>query len=202
MASLDLGHLARQAVRFAALWVALAVAAPAPAASLAEPHPVTARLVPELSAVAPGTTLWVDLHLDIAPGWHTYWRNPGDSGLPTEVSWALPSGFSAGEIVWPVPEQFVVNGLGNYGYRDAVDLLVPITVGQDVKPGNMARLDAAVSWLVCSDICIPGDAKLALALPIAAGPGNSDPAAKELFAICRSPLPSRHASPQARGSCG
>ncbi|HEY4470192.1 MAG TPA: protein-disulfide reductase DsbD domain-containing protein [Stellaceae bacterium] len=159
------------------------------AGSATDPHPVTARLLPELSAIAPGATLWVDLHLEIAPGWHTYWRNPGDSGLPTEVAWTLPPGFDAGDIVWPVPERFVVEGLGNYGYRDAVDLLIPITVGQDVKPGETARIEAAVSWLVCSDICIPGDAKLAFALPVAATPAPPDPAATELFAAARSRLP-------------
>ena len=150
---------------------------------------MTARLVPELSAVAPGATLWIDLHLDIAPGWHIYWRNPGDSGLPTEIAWTLPAGFTAGDIVWPVPEHFVVEGLGNYGYRDAVDLLIPITVGQDVKPGATARVEAAASWLVCSDICIPGDAKLALALPVSAAPLPPDPAATGLFAAARSRLP-------------
>ena len=190
MAFLGLRHLARQALWFAAVFaVGLAAAIPALAGSATNPHPVTARLLPELSAIARGATLWVDLHLDIAPGWHTYWRNPGDSGLPTEIAWTLPAGFDAGDIVWPVPERFVVEGLGNYGYRDTVDLLIPITVGQDVKPGETARLDAAVSWLVCSDICIPGDAKLALALPVAAIPAAPDPAATELFAAARSRLP-------------
>ncbi|TMJ78732.1 MAG: thiol:disulfide interchange protein, partial [Alphaproteobacteria bacterium] len=188
MARLGLRYLARQAVRFAAVFaIALAAGLPASAGSATDPHPVTARLVSELSAVAPGATLWIDLHLDIAPGWHTYWRNPGDSGLPTEIAWTLPAGFNAGDIVWPVPERFVVEGLGNYGYRDAVDLLIPITVGQDVKLGATAHLDAVASWLVCSDICIPGDAQLALALPIAAA--APDPAATGLFAAARSRLP-------------
>jgi len=190
MSFLNQIRLARLAVRLAVVFaLGLAVGAPASAGPATEPHPVTARLVPELAATAPGATLWVDLHLDIAPGWHTYWRNPGDSGLPTEIAWTLPPGFSAGDIVWPVPERFVVEGLGNYGYRDTVDLLIPIAVGQDVKPGEAARLEAAASWLVCSDICIPGEAKLALALPVAAKPAPPDPAATELFAAARSHLP-------------
>jgi thiol:disulfide interchange protein DsbD len=190
MSFLNQIRLARLAVRLAVVFaLGLAVGAPASAGPATEPHPVTARLVLELAATAPGATLWVDLHLDIAPGWHTYWRNPGDSGLPTEIAWTLPPGFSAGDIVWPVPERFVVEGLGNYGYRDTVDLLIPIAVGQDVKPGEAARLEAAASWLVCSDICIPGEAKLALALPVAAKPAPPDPAATELFAAARSHLP-------------
>src|SRR5947209_13140595 len=136
MTRLGLLYLARQAARFAAVFaIALAAALPASAGPATDPHPVTARLVPELSAVAPGATLWIDLHLDIAPGWHTYWRNPGDSGLPTEIAWTLPPGFAAAAIVWPVPERFVASGIGNYGYSRAVDLLVPIGVPQQLDPG-------------------------------------------------------------------
>src|ERR671938_537756 len=106
---LALGRLAALAATVVAL-AAPALAAP-PTAPL---DPVKARLVPETAAIALGQTLWVDLHLDIARGWHTYWRNPGDAGLPTEIAWALPRGLSAGEIAWPTPERFVVEGLGNY----------------------------------------------------------------------------------------
>ena len=179
----------RTALRFTALIGGLMLAA-APLARAAAPvEPVAARLVPEAAGIAPGATLWVDLHLDIAPGWHTYWRNPGDSGLPTEIAWTLPAGFAAGDIVWPVPERFVVGTLGNYGYRDAVDLLVPITASQDVEPGSAARFEAHATWLVCSEICVPGEAKLALALPVGLIPAMPDPAAAALFAAARSHLP-------------
>src|SRR5438046_10750530 len=143
MARLGFRYLARQAARFAAVFtIALAAALPASAGSATDPHPVTARLVPELAAVAPGATLWVDLHLDIAPGWHTYWRNPGDSGLPTEIAWELPAGFSAGEAAWPTPERFVVGAIGNYGYQGAADLLVPITAPADLQPGDTVHIAA------------------------------------------------------------
>src|SRR5437763_16059824 len=122
--------------------MALVGAAPARAAGLPATHPVVARLVSETAAVAPGTTLWLDLHLDIASGWHTYWRNPGDSGLPTEIAWKLPAGFAAGEIAWPVPEHFVVGTLGNYGYAGATDLLVPIVTPAKLDPGGVARFEA------------------------------------------------------------
>jgi thiol:disulfide interchange protein len=164
---------------------------PAPAAApTVQSDPVAAKLVPEFGAAAPGTTLWVDLHLDIAEGWHTYWRNPGDSGLPTEIAWTLPPGFTAGDIQWPVPERFVSGGIGNYGYSRAVDLLVPIAVPKDAAQGTEARLQADATWLVCSEICIPGEAKLALTLPI--GPASPpDPSTAELFAAARSHVPKR-----------
>ena len=150
---------------------------------------VRAELVAETTSLAPASTLWVDLHLAIKPGWHVYWRNPGDSGLPTTIDWELPSGFSAGAISWQVPERFVQGGIGNYGYAGSSDLLVPITIPKDVGIGGTAVLSAEASWLVCADICIPGGAKLSLNLPIAAGPAAPDPAAAELFAAIRRQLP-------------
>ena len=119
---------------------------------------VKAELVAEASAIAAGETLWLDLHLQIRPGWHIYWRNPGDSGLPTKIDWHLPAGFSAGSISWPVPEHFVQNGIGNYGYAGETDLLVPIALPKDLAAGQTVDLDAEASWLACADICIPGGA--------------------------------------------
>src|SRR6516162_9906984 len=109
---------------------------------------VRAELVAETTSLAPASTLWVDLHLAIKPGWHVYWRNPGDSGLPTTIDWRLPSGFSAGNISWPAPEHFVKNGVGNYGYAGSADLLVPITAPKELTAGETAALKAEASWLV------------------------------------------------------
>ena len=101
------------------------------------------------ASIAPGETLWVDLRLAVKPGWHVYWRNPGDSGLPTAIDWKLPSGFSAGQINWPVPEHFAQNGIGNYGYADTVDLLVPIAVSKE-----LATAQTVAASLSRSDIRI------------------------------------------------
>jgi DsbC/DsbD-like thiol-disulfide interchange protein/cytochrome c biogenesis protein CcdA len=150
---------------------------------------VKAELVAETATVAAGATLWADLHLDIQPGWHIYWQNPGDSGLPTAIDWQLPPGFSAGQILWPVPEHFVRNGIGNYGYAGSADLLVPITPPKELASGQTVGLAAEASWLVCADICIPGSAKLSLRLPTAAPPAAADPAVAPLFAAARQRLP-------------
>jgi thiol:disulfide interchange protein/DsbC/DsbD-like thiol-disulfide interchange protein len=180
-------HRVASLIAFSAL-----LAATAPARADGPPDPadlVRANLVAETSSVAPATTLWVDLHLAIKPGWHVYWRNPGDSGLPTTIEWQLPSGFSAGDILWPVPERFVQGGIGNYGYAGAADLLVPISVQEGVATGGIAVLTAQAGWLVCADICIPGGAKLSLSLPVAAGPAAPDPAAAAMFTATRQQLP-------------
>src|SRR6266566_8520361 len=117
----------------AAIVLMAALTATWPARAEGPPDPkdlVKAELVAETASLAPATTLWVDLHLAIKPGWHVYWRNPGDSGLPTTIEWSLPRGFSAGDILWPVPERFVQGGVGNYGYAGSANLLVPITVSK------------------------------------------------------------------------
>jgi len=173
-----------------ALAVALAAASSASADGPPDPKDlVKAELVAESASIAPASTLWVDLHLTIKPGWHVYWRNPGDSGLPTAIDWNLPPGFSAGDIRWPVPEHFVRGGIGNYGYAGSADLLVPISVPKEVTTGDTATLAADASWLVCAEICIPGGASLSLSLPVAAGPVAPDPAVAALFAAVRRQLP-------------
>jgi thiol:disulfide interchange protein len=150
---------------------------------------VKANIVPETASIAAGATLWVDLHLEVKPGWHIYWQNPGDSGLPTTIDWKLPPRFSAEHILWPAPEHFVQNGIGNYGYAGTVDLLVPIAASKELAAGQTAVLDAEASWLACADICIPGGAKLGLKLPVASQHPAPDPVVAPLFATARRHLP-------------
>ena len=89
---------------------------------------VEAELSSEVSSIKPGESFWVALRQVIRPGWHTYWRNPGDSGAPTKLTWVLPDGFSASGIHWPYPERVPYGPLMNFGYHDEVVLLVHITV--------------------------------------------------------------------------
>jgi thiol:disulfide interchange protein DsbD len=180
------GAMRRIAILIACLFVACAAALPARAVDVpAAGDLVSARLVGDSGSVAPDTVLWTDIHLDIKPGWHVYWRNPGDAGIATAIDWRLPPGFSAGSIEWPVPEWFVVGDLANYGYGKSVDLLVPIKTPQ--SPGRTTPLAAHVSWLVCAEICIPGETNLTLNLP--SGTGAADPGSAALFAAARAKLP-------------
>jgi thiol:disulfide interchange protein/DsbC/DsbD-like thiol-disulfide interchange protein len=156
---------------------------------------VKARLVSEVSSIGPGQTFWVALELDIRDGWHTYWRNPGDSGEPTKLDWQLPAGFSAGDIVWTTPHRFEIAPLVNYGYAKHAVHLVQLTAPKNLKSGTPAALAAKASWLVCSDVCIPEDATLTLSLPGSAQAGGVDPAAAALFADARGELPSAQPAP-------
>jgi thiol:disulfide interchange protein/DsbC/DsbD-like thiol-disulfide interchange protein len=131
---------------------------------------VEAELVPQTDGAAPGSTFYVALHQKITPGWHTYWRNPGDAGQATSIAWTLPASFSAGDIVWPAPERFMAGPLMNYVFSDEVYLPVAITVPADAKPGQTLTLKGAVDWLVCKDVCIPEDANLSLDVPISTSP--------------------------------
>ncbi|MBU4422218.1 MAG: thioredoxin family protein [Gammaproteobacteria bacterium] len=119
--------------------------------------------------VAPGQPLWLGLQITHQPEWHTYWKNPGDSGLPTHLAWTLPAGLDAGEIAWPLPRKIPIGTLANYGYEGTVLLPVPVTVANSFAPGPLAKnvtIQLRASWLVCRKECIPEDGEFTLQLPI------------------------------------
>jgi thiol:disulfide interchange protein/DsbC/DsbD-like thiol-disulfide interchange protein len=155
---------------------------------------VKARLVSEAQSIVPGQSIWVALEFDIRDGWHTYWRNPGDSGQATKIAWTLPPGIAAGDIVWTTPHRFVVAPLVNYGYAKHAMHLVKITAAPDLKATAPLDLKAKASWLVCADVCIPESADLDLKLPVTAAPAAADPSAgakalTALFNQARAELP-------------
>jgi thiol:disulfide interchange protein len=147
---------------------------------------VQASLVADSNAIVAGKPFTVGLLLRMVPNWHTYWKFPGDAGIPTDVKWNLPPGWKVGEIQWPIP--IILKEPGDiqiYGYHDEVLLL------QDVTPpaaltGATVKLAADANWLVCEKICIPGSAKLQIELPVAS---QNSPANDELFARYRRALP-------------
>ena len=138
-------------------------------AALVNSGNVEAELIAEMSSIKPGEPIWVALKQKIRPGWHTYWRNPGDSGAPTKLSWDLPAGFTASEIHWPYPDRVPYGPLMNFGYHDEVVFPVLITVPDNIGT-NEVTLRAKGQWLVCADICIPENANLELVLPVSEQP--------------------------------
>src|SRR5689334_17515470 len=164
---------------------ALCAAAPAAAAPVQTPH-VEAELVAESTSWVAGAPNWVALRLKPEPGWHTYWRNPGDSGLPTTLAWTLPEGWSSGEISWPYPSVNRLGDLVNYGYDAQTLHLVPLTLPPKIE--GEFTVKALAKWLVCADICIPGEAQLSLTLPVAEI-ATADPIWSPRFADARARLP-------------
>ncbi len=156
---------------------------------------VKARIVSEVLSLGPGQSAWFALELDIRDGWHTYWRNPGDSGEATKIAWQLPPGFTVGGIVWTTPHSFEVAPLVNYGYAKHAVHLVQITAPPELKPGAPIDLTAKASWLVCSDVCIPETADLTLQMPASARAGGVDAKDAALFNEARSELPSPEPAP-------
>jgi thiol:disulfide interchange protein/DsbC/DsbD-like thiol-disulfide interchange protein len=150
------------------------------------PPKVQASLTAEHGAVQPSATETVALHQVIPKGWHTYWRNSGDAGGPTEIEWQLPPGWKAGEIQWPYPERFPLGPLMTFGFTGEATLLLDITAPADARPGDVT-LPAKVKWYVCSDsLCVPDEADLALNLRVGGTPAATNPT---LFAKAREKLP-------------
>ena len=117
--------------------------------------------------ITPGKPVWLGLQIEHQPHWHTYWKNPGDSGLPTTLNWRLPNGVVVGEIAWPTPQQLPVGPLMNYGYEGRVLLPVPVTLSNGLEGGTL-DVKLSAQWLVCKDICIPQQGEFALSLPVQA----------------------------------
>jgi thiol:disulfide interchange protein DsbD len=113
--------------------------------------------------IGPGRKVWLGLQISHQSEWHTYWKNPGDSGLPTTLKWTLPAGVQAGEIAWPTPKKFPLGDLANYGYEAVVLLPVPIQIGQDWA-GESLQVQLQANWLVCRRECIPQEGQFALQL--------------------------------------
>ena len=161
----------------AALTTALALlaGAPAVAAEIDTGH-LKAELVSQARGVAPGQTIHVAPRQKIQKGWHTYWRNAGDSGEPTAIAWTLPPGWKASDFVWPAPQRQPTGPLMNYGYSGEVLLPMALTAPADARTGEAVALKATASFLVCEQVCVPEQAELTLNLTVTANPAPEDPA--------------------------
>ena len=163
-------------------FLAMLIVVPAPAYAAAEPKDlVKASLVADVEAIAPGSEFHVAVLMKIAPHWHTYWINPGETGTPTSIKLSGPKGFTFGKIQWPTPTKIVMDGAITYGYEDEVLLSLPVTVAKDTAISGDVSIDAEVEWLSCKETCIEGSAKLSIKLPVASGATAVKPANAELF---------------------
>jgi thiol:disulfide interchange protein DsbD len=149
---------------------------------------VKAQLVASVGAVRPGDEILVGVHQRIIPHWHTYWRNPGDSGLATTIAYELPAGAKAGKIQWPTPSRITLGPVTSYGYEHEVTLLTKIKVPQDSVAGSVFPIKAKVKWLVCEESCIPQKVELALDLPVVL-PGADAGTGSPLIDLARASLP-------------
>ncbi len=145
-------------------------------------------LVAEPVAV-PGRPLRLLLRQRLAPGWHTYWQNPGDAGQAPEVSLALPEGATAGPLRFPAPNRFAFGPLVSFGYEGEALFSLTVEVPASATPGSRFRLTAEATWLVCEQVCIPEEGRFALDLPIATAPWSDADAALLSAAEAAEPQP-------------
>jgi len=151
-----------------------------------QPIHVSVDLVAEQGSLKSGEPVWIGFRFQMEPGWHIYWRNPGDSGTPTKIIWKELSGAEIGEIQWPRPERMVEGDMVTYGYSGAVLLMARLIPPTDLKPDARLHLVATASWLACKGMCVPGKVEVALDLP--AGDGKQGPNAP-LFVRTRTSVP-------------
>jgi thiol:disulfide interchange protein DsbD len=152
------------------------------------PH-VEAEIISKYLAFKPGQDVELALRLKIKEHWHTYWRNPGDSGLPTKLAWTLPEGFVAGDIEWPFPKKLPLGPLMNFGYDGEVLHLVRLRTPPNAAKSGSVILRAKADWLVCSDVCIPESAELALTLPMTSAAPEIDPRWEPAFSRAAQAVP-------------
>ena len=149
------------------------------------PRYVETELIPEFNSITAGQNLTFAITQHHAAGWHTYWKNPGDSGEATSIQWTMPDGFTAGEILYPAPEREATGPLMNFGFGEDITLLTTLSAPQNIT-GNTVHLNAKVTWLVCSDICVPETKEFSFNLPVGKTPEPTNP---DLFKTARAAMP-------------
>jgi suppressor for copper-sensitivity B len=131
-----------------------------------------ARLVTATEATGSARHLAAGIEIRVAPGWHTYWRSPGDAGVAPRIAWRGSQNLVRAILAWPAPRRFSLMGFDTIGYDTDVVLPVQMTL---TRPGQPATLRATLDYAACAEICVPYHAALALALP--AGPARKGPEA-------------------------
>lgn len=164
----------------------------AAAAEMEDSSHVKVELLQEEETIQSGRPFWVALHFKLEEGWHVYWKNPGDAGIPLKIEWKLPPGFEAGPIQWPFPEKFAVAEIVGFGYEQEVTLLSQITPPAHIDSEKLS-LGAQINWLVCSaSTCQPGSASVDLPLKAAANDPSFRQNLAEVFEQARAKIPQTH----------
>ncbi|MET1027681.1 MAG: protein-disulfide reductase DsbD domain-containing protein [Dongiaceae bacterium] len=135
------------------------------------------RLITGTDSLAGSSTIEAGLEFRFAPGWHGYWRTPGDTGIAPRIDWAGSQNIDRETVTWPSPTRFVIDGLQNSIYDDQVILPATLTLK---TAGDPARIRVKVDYAACSNICVPYQAELAL--PLSSGPGGSSAEAPAIAA--------------------
>jgi DsbC/DsbD-like thiol-disulfide interchange protein len=157
-------------------------------------HHIAVSLVPETRVPSAGSDVTIAIEMRPAKGWHGYWENPGDAGLPLKIDWNLPQGTSAGVPVYPVPSTLVISGMMSHVYEGPYALLLPIHIPDGLSPGTKLPISAKLEYLACtSAICAPENNQFEIELTV--GTGATDPSNAARFDAWRRALPRPLGSP-------
>ncbi|TXI42369.1 MAG: hypothetical protein E6Q59_00880 [Nitrosomonas sp.] len=130
-------------------------------------QPVKVDLISEDKGIQPGQSFWIGIKVDLAKDWHTYWKNSGDSGMPTSIEWHLPPGFEVETVEWPSPERFIDKSLVSFGYSAPFVLLAKIAPAKGLSSGLNIEIGATLRWVACNEgNCLPGDSNAKISLPV------------------------------------
>lgn len=155
-----------------------------------ESQPVRVSAFLEQQSIQPGTPFWVAIKVDIDPGWHTYWQNPGETGVACSIDWTVAEGVQEKECAWPIPERYSEHGLSYFGYTKAFVVLAQLILPKDSKAGKDLSLEATFHWVACSeDTCLPGDSTFTLQVPVSPAPPEHNSDNDELFSQARQKMP-------------
>lgn len=137
-----------------------------PAAQAQNEVHVTTKMLAESSSIKPGQEFLLGIEYDIAPGWHIYYKESGDAGLPTKIEWKLPAGFTAGDLLWEKPHKFIDSGITTYGYSNKTLIAAKIKAPSNLPLDKPIRIEANSSWLSCNEVCLPGKGTASIELPV------------------------------------
>ena len=153
-------------LRFVGFWLLLGLVFPGTISAVEQP--VKVALIADRSQVVPGENIRVGVRFKIPQPFHVYWKEPGDAGLPTRITWGESTGVTVGELKWPTHKEFdQALGIKGLGYEDEVLLFAPAQIDPAAAVGSKAVVRATVDWLSCSvKICIRGSEKLVVELPV------------------------------------
>lgn len=141
-------------------------------------QPLAVHLLSESEGVEAGNSFLIGIDLHLQDGWHTYWKNPGDAGMPVEVEWELPKGFQVRALHWPEPERFEQDGFVGFGYHGRTLLVAEIDPPKKLSDRADLFIGVHIQYVACQDACVPGE--LHARLPLHVGPSLPSAAAEEL----------------------
>lgn len=170
------------------LGLSVALSFDAQAQTSVETEYTTTQIIPEADGVVAGEITWIALRQEVEEGWHVFWENPGDAGLPLELNWTVPEGVSVGAPIHPVPEYIPYGPLAIFAHEGEPVFLIPVTAPADAAPGDDLTFEAKASWQVCEDICVPEDGVFSFSLPVLENL-SADEKQAPLFADARKALP-------------